>query len=91
MSAPIAPQTAEARSERVAVITRAVNVEAFRPCSAPTMKYASSARAAAGSGGCARQLLEEAAGQVERQVRLDRLEAPAQAARTRPAPTARTR
>ena len=30
--------------------TRAVNVEAFMPCSAPRMKYASSARACAGSG-----------------------------------------
>ena len=32
------------------VITRAVNVDAFRPCSAQTVKYASSARALAGSG-----------------------------------------
>jgi len=34
----MAPQTAEARSELVDVTTRAVNVEALNPCSAPTMK-----------------------------------------------------
>ena len=34
----MAPQTADAMSLRVEVITRAVNVEALRPCSAPTMK-----------------------------------------------------
>src|SRR6186997_2444300 len=37
-------------SERVEVTTRAVNVEALKPCSEPTMKYASSARALPGSG-----------------------------------------
>jgi hypothetical protein len=37
-------------SERVDVITRAVNVEALKPCSAPTTKYASRARAASSSG-----------------------------------------
>ena len=47
--APMAPQTADAMSARVEVITRAVNVEALKPCSAPTMKYASSARAVASS------------------------------------------
>ena len=36
--APIAPATADAMSDFVEVITRAVNVEALRPCSAPTMK-----------------------------------------------------
>ena len=36
--APMAPQTADAMSARVAVITRAVKVEALKPCSAPTMK-----------------------------------------------------
>ena len=36
--APIAPVTAEAMSERVEVMTRAVKVEALRPCSAPQMK-----------------------------------------------------
>ena len=35
---PIAPATADAMSERVEVMTRAVNVEALKPCSAPTMK-----------------------------------------------------
>ena len=34
----IAPQTAEARSARVEVMTRQVNVEALKPCSAPTTK-----------------------------------------------------
>ena len=33
-----AARGAEARSDWVDVITRAVNVEAFKPCSAPTMK-----------------------------------------------------
>ena len=32
------------------MMTRAVNVEALKPCSAPTMKYASSALAVPGSG-----------------------------------------
>ena len=36
--APIAPATADAMSERVEVMTRAVKVEALKPCSAPTMK-----------------------------------------------------
>ena len=36
--APTAPQIAEAISERVAMMTRAANVLAFRPCSAPTIK-----------------------------------------------------
>ena len=49
-NAPIAPHTADAMSARVEVITRAVNVEALKPCSAPTTKYASSARAASASG-----------------------------------------
>jgi hypothetical protein len=35
---PIAPATADAMSDIVEVITRAVNVEALKPCSAPTMK-----------------------------------------------------
>ena len=35
---PIAPHTADARSDWVEVTTRAVNVEALNPCSAPTMK-----------------------------------------------------
>ena len=35
---PIAPTTAEAMSERVEMTTRAVNVEALKLCSAPTMK-----------------------------------------------------
>ena len=35
---PIAPATADAMSDRVEVMTRAVNVEALNPCSAPTMK-----------------------------------------------------
>ena len=35
---PIAPATADAMSDRVEVMTRAVNVEALKPCSAPTMK-----------------------------------------------------
>ncbi len=34
LSAPIAPVTAECRSESVEVITRAVNVEALKECSA---------------------------------------------------------
>ena len=34
----MAPHTAEAMSLRVEVMTRAVNVEALSPCSAPTMK-----------------------------------------------------
>ena len=37
-SAPIAPQIAEARSERVAMITRAAKVLALRPCSAPAIR-----------------------------------------------------
>jgi hypothetical protein len=37
LSAPIAPQTADAMSDRVEVITRAANVEALKPCSAPIM------------------------------------------------------
>jgi hypothetical protein len=49
-SAPIAPATADAMSLWVEVMTRAVKVDAFRPCSAPTMKYASRARAVAASG-----------------------------------------
>ena len=36
--APIAPHTADAMSDRVEVMTRAVNVEALKPCSAPTTK-----------------------------------------------------
>ena len=36
--APMAPPTADAMSARVAVMTRAVKVEALKPCSAPTMK-----------------------------------------------------
>ena len=35
---PIAPVTAEAMSDRVEVMTRAVNVDALNPCSEPTMK-----------------------------------------------------
>ena len=35
---PNPPATAEAMSERVEVMTRAVNVEALKPCSEPTMK-----------------------------------------------------
>jgi hypothetical protein len=34
----MAPVTAEARSLRVEVMTRAVNVDALSPCSAPTTK-----------------------------------------------------
>ena len=34
----MAPTTAQAMSECVEMITRAVNVEALKPCSAPTMK-----------------------------------------------------
>ena len=34
LSAPIAPTTAEYRSDRVEVMTRAVNVEALNECSA---------------------------------------------------------
>ncbi len=34
LSAPIAPVTAECRSARVEVMTRAVNVEALKECSA---------------------------------------------------------
>jgi hypothetical protein len=47
---PIAPATADAMSERVEVMTRAVKVDALKLCSAPTMKYASSARAVPSSG-----------------------------------------
>ncbi len=46
----MAAVTADAMSERVEVTTRAVNVEALKLCSAPTMKYASSARAVPASG-----------------------------------------
>ena len=35
---PIAPTTAEAMSDRVEVMIRQVNVEALKPCSAPTTK-----------------------------------------------------
>ncbi len=35
---PIAAVTADAMSERVEVTTRAVKVEALKPCSAPTTK-----------------------------------------------------
>jgi len=48
--APIAPPTADARSARVEVMTRHVKVDALKPCSAPTTKYASSARAASAEG-----------------------------------------
>ena len=51
ISAPMAPTTAEARSLRVEVMTRAANVDALSPCSAPTMKYASRARAVAAASG----------------------------------------
>jgi len=37
-------------SDIVDVMTRAVNVEALKPCSAPTMKYASSALVVPASG-----------------------------------------
>ena len=47
---PIAPATAEAMSDLGRVMTRAVKVEALNPCSDPTMKYASSARAVPSSG-----------------------------------------
>ena len=60
-------------SERVEVMTRAVNVEALKPCSAPTMKYASSARAVPASGRDTGELVEEALDQVERRIGLDRL------------------
>ena len=38
LSAPVAPETALAMSERVEVMTRAAKVEALKPWSAPTMK-----------------------------------------------------
>ena len=53
-------------SERVEVTTRAVNVEALKPCSAPTMKYASSARARARIRPRAGELVQEALDEVER-------------------------
>ena len=56
---PIAPATADAMSERVEVMTRAVNVEALKLCSAPTMKYASSARAVPRVGPLAGELVQE--------------------------------
>ena len=42
------------------MMTRAVNVEALKPCSAPTMKYASSARAVPGVRPLAGELVQEA-------------------------------
>ena len=60
-------------SERVEVTTRAVNVEALKPCSEPTMKYASSARAVPASGRSPVELVQEPLDEVERGIRLDRL------------------
>ncbi len=60
-------------SERVEVTTRAVNVEALKPCSEPTMKYASSARAVPASGRSPVELVQEPLDEVERGVGLDRL------------------
>ena len=48
--APIAPEIDAATSAPVEAITRAVNVEAFMPCSAAETKYASIARTCLGSG-----------------------------------------
>ena len=48
--APIAPDNAAATSAPVEAITRAVNVDAFIPCSAAETKYASIARTCFGSG-----------------------------------------
>ena len=48
--APIAPDSAAATSAPVEAITRAVNVEAFMPCSAADTQYASTALTCAGSG-----------------------------------------
>ena len=71
--APIAPATALAMSLCVEVMTRAVKVEALKPCSAPTMKYASRPRAERLVGPLAAQLIEEAGRQTERRVGVNRL------------------
>ena len=55
------------------MMTRAVNVEALKPCSAPTMKYASRARAVRRVGPLAGELVEEALDEIERRIGLDRL------------------
>ena len=46
----MAPDIAAATSAPVEAITRAVNVEAFMPCSAAEVQYASTAATCAGSG-----------------------------------------
>ena len=48
--APIAPDSAAATSAPVEAMTRAVNVDAFMPCSAADTQYASTALMWAGSG-----------------------------------------
>ena len=48
--APTAPDRAAATSAPVEAITRAVNVEAFMPCSAADIQYASTALTCRGSG-----------------------------------------
>ena len=56
--APIAPESAAATSAPVEAMTRAVNVDAFIPCSAADTQYASSAFTWCGSGS-PRQLQHE--------------------------------
>lgn len=48
--APTAPDRAAATSAPVEAMTRAVNVEAFMPCSAADVQYASTAATCFGSG-----------------------------------------
>ena len=48
--APIAPESEAATSAPVEAMTRAVNVEAFMPCSAADVQYASTAATWRGSG-----------------------------------------
>ena len=59
--APIAPERHAAASAPVEAMTRAVNVEAFMPCSAAEMKYASMASTCLGSGSPRQRIMKRSA------------------------------
>ena len=68
--APIAPENAAATSAPVEVITRAVKVEAFMPCSAAEIQYASIASTWRGSASPRQRIKKRSA--IERPVSTSR-------------------